>query len=109
MPILGNLLFNVFVAIAAWLAKYLTQKIAVALALITVVTAFFVALYASLNSIISAALVGAASIHPMFGAGVAVVISPHIGALISSYLTFWSLVELYKWKVNIVQLWSRTI
>ena len=45
----------------------------------------------------------------MFGAGVSMVISPHSAALISSYITFWSLVELYKWKVNIVQLWSRTI
>jgi hypothetical protein len=109
MPLLATFLFNVFAAFAAWLAKYLTQKIAVALALIAVVTALFAALYFGLRAAISAALVGAASLHPMFAAGVSVVISPHTSALITAYLTFWALVELYKWKVNIVQLWSRTI
>ena len=109
MPILANFLLSLFTGIATCLAKYLTQKVAVALALIAVVTGLFVGLYASLNTLISAGLSAVASFHPMFGVGVAMVISPHTASLISSYVTFWSLVELYKWKVNIISLWSRTI
>ncbi|HJV02753.1 MAG TPA: DUF5455 family protein [Burkholderiaceae bacterium] len=109
MPVLGTLLFNIFTGIVAWLAKYLTQKVAVTVAIIAIVTVLFVGLYTATRAAIAAALAGVGALHPMFGAGVAMVISPHSGALISSYITFWSLVELYKWKVNIMQLWSRTI
>lgn len=109
MPILANFLLSLFTGLATWVAKYLTQKIAVAVALITIVTALFVGLYASLNALIGAGLNAVASFHPMFGVGVAMVISPHSASLISSYVTFWSLVELYKWKVNIISIWTRTI
>lgn len=106
---LANFLLSVFGGFATWLAKYVTQKMAVAAAIITIVTVLFVALYTALRAVIAAAVVGAGSIHPMFGAGVSMVVSPHSASLISSYVVFWSLVELYKWKVNIVSLWSRTI
>jgi hypothetical protein len=109
MPLLGTFLFNVFSALAAWLVKYITQKMAVALALIALVTTLLVALYAGLRLAVTAAMAGAASMHPMFAAGVAVVISPETQQCITGYLTMWSLCELYKWKFNIMQLWSRTI
>lgn len=109
MPILGNLLFNIFVGIAAWLAKFLGQKIAVTLAIVVLLTGLFAALYMAGRGLVSAAIAGAAGVSPMFGAGVAVVIPPNSAALLSSYVTFWSACELYKWKVNIIQLWSRTI
>ena len=109
MPLLATLLFNVFSGLVVWLAKFLTQKVAVALALIAVVVVLFAALYGAMRAAMSAALIGAGSLHPMFAVGVSVVVSPHTASLITSYLTFWALVELYKWKVNILQLWSRTI
>jgi len=109
MPILANFLLSVFTGFATWLAKYLTQKIAVTVAIVAIVTALFVGLYVATRAAIAAAISGVGSVHPMFGAGVAMVISPHAAALVSSYITFWSLVELYKWKVGIMQLWSKTI
>ncbi|MGO4378013.1 DUF5455 family protein [Pseudoduganella sp. RAF19] len=109
MPLLGTFLFNVFAAFAAWLAKYLTQKVAVTVAMAGILTAMFAALYLAARTAIGQALSVAAGFDPMFGAGVGMVISPHSAALISGYITFWSLAELYKWKVNILQLWSRTI
>lgn len=109
MPMLATLLFNIFAGFATWLAKYLTQKVAVTVAMVAILTALFAALYFGARQLISGALAGAYSFDPMFGAGIAMVISPHSAALISGYITFWSLVELYKWKVNILQLWSRTI
>lgn len=109
MPVLGTFLFNVFAGLAAWLVKYVSQKMAVALALIALVTAMLVGVYALLRVGVSAAMAGAASMHPMFAAGVSVVISPTTQQCITAYLTLWSLCELYKWKFSIVQLWSRTI
>lgn len=109
MPILGNLLFNIFVGFATWLAKYLTQKVAVTLAIVTLCTGLFIVLYAAARGLVSTALGAAYSFSPMFGAGVAMVISPHTASLLSSYVLFWSACELYKWKVNIIQLWTRTI
>jgi hypothetical protein len=109
MPLLATFLFNVFSAFAVWLAKYLTQKVAVTIAIVTVVTLLFTAFYYAARTIIIAGFAGAATVSPMFAVGISIVISPHSASLVSSYITFWSVVELYKWKVNIIQLWSRTI
>jgi hypothetical protein len=109
MPLLGTFLFNVFSALAAWLVKYFTQKMAVAVALIAIVSGLLVLIYASLRLGVNLAMAGAASMHPMFAAGVSVVISPTAQQCITAYLALWSLCELLKWKFNILQLWSRTI
>lgn len=109
MPLLAQFLWTVFGSFVTWLAKFLTQRIAIAVVLTGVATALFIALYLALRSLISGALVSVAGIHPMFSAGIAIVISPHSAALLASYITFWSVVELYKWKVNLLQLWTRTI
>lgn len=109
MPLLGTLLFDIFAGIAAWLVKYVTQKMAVALALIAIITTLLVGIFAALRLAVAGAMIGAASMHPMFAAGVSVVISPATQQAVTGYLTMWSLCELYKWKFNIAQLWSRTI
>lgn len=109
MPLLAQFLWTVFGGFVTWLAKFLTQKVAVAVVLVGVAIALFTVLYAALRALISSALVGVAGIHPMFSAGISIVISPHSATLLASYVTFWSAVELYKWKVNLLQLWSKTI
>lgn len=109
MPLLAQFLWTVFGGAVQWLAKFLTQKVAIAAVLSAVAVGFFIALYLALRSVISGALVSIAGIHPMFSAGISMVISPHSATLLASYITFWSAVELYKWKVNLLQLWSRTI
>lgn len=109
MPILANFLLSVFSGFAAWLAKYLTQKVAVTVAIVAIATALFVGMYVTMRIVVSAAIGGAYSFSPMFGAGIAMVISPRTAGLLSSYVLFWSACELYKWKVNLVQLWTKTI
>jgi hypothetical protein len=109
MPLLATFLLNVFTGVVAWFAKWLTQKTAIALVLVAAFSALFVALYASLNALMATSLVALGDVHPMFAVGVAMIVSPHTVTLISSYLTFWSLVELYKWKVNLLQIWTHTI
>jgi len=109
MPLLAQFLLTIFGGAVQWLAKFLTQKVAIAIVLAGIASGFFIALYLALRSVIAGALVSIAGIHPMFSAGISLVISPHSAALLASYITFWSAVELYKWKVNLLQLWSRTI
>lgn len=108
MPALAAMLLTIVTEFVAWLAKFLTQKVALALVIVAVCGALFVALYASLSAVISAGVTSLDGVHPMFGVGLSMVISQHSAALFSSYITFWMLVELYKWKVSLVAVWSRT-
>lgn len=109
MPILGTLLFNLITGVVAFLAKYVTQKIAVALSISTVLGALILSIFVAMRSTLQLAAGLAADLHPMFGAGVSMIISPRVASLLGSYITFWVLVEMYKWKVNLMQLWARTI
>lgn len=109
MPLLAQFLWTVFGGAVQWLAKFLTQKVAIAVVLLGIAGVFFSLLFTALQTLVSGALVAVAGIHPMFSAGISMVISSHSATLLASYITFWSAVELYKWKVNLLQLWSRTI
>ncbi len=108
MPKLAMLLVTLVTEFVAWLAKYLSQKVAVAVTLTAVLTGLFVAVYVGMNSAISSSVAFLDGVHPMFGVGIAMVISPHASALLTSYLAFWALIELYKWKVNILSIWSKS-
>ncbi|MRX06494.1 hypothetical protein GJ697_01435 [Pseudoduganella sp. FT25W] len=109
MPLLGNLIVTIITSLVAWLAKYLTQKTAVTIAIVAVISALLLALYAAVRVAMSSAIAGLGSVHPMFAAGLAMVISPATQQCITGYIAMWSLCELYKWKFTIMQLWSRTI
>jgi hypothetical protein len=109
MPLLGTLLYNIVAGLVLWLVKYLTQKTAVAVALVAVLSLLLLGLYAAVRLAISSAILALGSVHPMFAAGVSVVISPATQQCVTGYLAMWSLCELYKWKVNIMFLWARTI
>lgn len=107
MPALGMLLYNIVAGLTGILLKYLSQKVAVSIALIALFSGVSAAVYIAMRSAISAAVSFSASYHPMFGAGVAVVISPHTASLVTSYVAVWTLLELYKWKMNIMFLWYK--
>lgn len=109
MPLLGNLIVSIITGFVTWLAKYLTQKTAVTVAIIAVMSALLLGLYAAVRVAMSSAIAGLGTVHPMFAAGLAMVISPSTQQYITGYLAMWSLCELFKWKFTITQLWSRTI
>lgn len=109
MPLLGALFINLMSGLAMFLVKYVSQKVAVATAVSLVLGALMLALWAAARIALAGASAAATNIHPMFGAGIAMIVSPRTATLLSAYMTFWLVVELYKWKLNVVQLWSRTI
>lgn len=109
MPILGALFINLLSSLAVFLVKFVSQKVAVATAVSVVLAGIMLALWVAARAALAAAGAGASAVHPMFGAGIAMIISPRVATLLSSYMTFWLVVELYKWKLNVVQLWARTI
>lgn len=109
MPALGALLYNIFAGIVAYFVKYLTQKTAFALALVTLASGLMAAIYLALRTALYLAMAGVGNVHPMFAVGIGVVISPTTQQFITAYFILYSACELYKWKFNIMQLWARTI
>lgn len=109
MPLLGELLFNLFTGLVTVFVRYVSQKVAITLVLVAMLTTMFVALFLAVRTALAAAVVSVSGIHPMFATGISMVIPQSSASLISSYLLFWSMCELYKWKFNMMQLWSRTI
>lgn len=109
MPQLGLLFFTIVKAIFEFALKFFSQKVAVVLAIIALLTGLSAAVYFAMRAAITGAVAFSASYHPMFGAGVAVVISPRTATLVTAYVAFWSMLELYKWKMSIMYLWSKIL
>ncbi len=109
MPLLGALLVDMLGVIAGWLAKYLTQKVAVALAVIAQLVLLYAALFGAARVLLSEVATVSNAVSPMFGAGVSMVITPRVSGMLSSWLTFWVAKELFKWRLHIVQLWGRVL
>lgn len=109
MPLLGALLINLFGGLAAYLAQFFTQKVAVATAISLLLGSLLVGVYVTLRAALAAVTGAAANIHPMFGAGVQMIVGATGPGLLTSYIALWVGMELYKWKLTIVQLWARTI
>ncbi|MYM85037.1 hypothetical protein GTP44_24205 [Duganella sp. FT50W] len=65
MPLLAQFLWTVFGGAVQWLAKFLTQKVAIAVVLIGIATALFIALYLALRTLISGALVSVSGTRPL--------------------------------------------
>ncbi|WP_293779266.1 DUF5455 family protein [uncultured Oxalicibacterium sp.] len=109
MPLFSILFVNVVASFAGWLVKFFSQKVAIATAISIILGSLIVGLFIAAKAALGSLPVLAGQLHPMFGAGVGMVIPPRVAGLLTAYISFWVLVELYKWKVNILQLWARTI
>ena len=106
MPLLAGMLANMAVAVATWLLKWFSQKVAFSLASLAIVGALSAALYLSFRLAVSGAVFVASDLHPMFGVGVSMVLSPRTSSLLTAYVAFYSLVELYKWKMRMTLFWG---
>lgn len=108
MPALAALLLNLVGGFIGFLLKYFTQKAIVAGLIVTFVMSLFFGFMSTFTGVINSAIVGAGALHPMFGAGVAMAIPPQSASLLSAYFVFYGLCEVYKYKVSLVALWSKT-
>lgn len=106
MPLLAAMLVNMAVAFATWLLKYFSQKLAFTLASLAVVGAMAAALYVAIRVAMNGAIYVASDFHPMFGVGISMVLSPRTASLLTAYVSFFSLVELYKWKMKMTLFWG---
>lgn len=106
MPYLAAMIVNIVTGIATWLLKFFSQRMAFWGASAAVLIAMSVAVYVSLRFAMSSAVNFAASYHPMFGVGVSMVISPQTAGLLTTYLAFWSGIELYKFKKSMTLFWG---
>lgn len=109
MPALAALLLNIVGGFIGFLLKYFTQKVVVAALIGAFVVGLFYGLMGIFSGVIGSAISGAGSVHPMFGAGVSMVISPNTASLLSSYFVFYALCEVYKYKCALVALWTKQL
>jgi|GEM_PF-6609562 hypothetical protein len=109
MPALAALLLEMVVGLIGFLLKYFTQKAVIAGLIVTFVVSLFYALMGTFTGVINSAIGGAGSVHPMFGAGVAMVISPNTASLLAAYFVFFGLCEVYKYKLALVAIWTKQI
>lgn len=109
MPALAALLLNLVGGFIGFLLKYFSQKVVITGLIISFSVSFFYVFMGLFTAAINSAITGASDLHPMFGVGVAMVISPNTASLLSAYFLFYGLCELYKFKVSMVQLWTKSI
>lgn len=99
IPWLATIFASLFTGLVAWLAQFVTKRIAIAVAAIAAVTA----LTAAFVLLAEAALASLTFTFPI-AANFGFMLPPDLTVLISSYaairLAFW----VYKWNVKIVQL-----
>lgn len=107
MPLLAALVAEVGAGIISFLLAFFTQRVAIA----TVVSGLFIAAFAGLLVAGGGLLAGlnssVAAISPMFGAGVQMVVSPRAGSLVSAYIGFWGLCQVFKLKTLLIGSWAR--
>lgn len=109
MPLLALLLVDMLGAVAAYLAKYLTQKTAVTVIVLAQLVILFGGFYLSGRVALQGVAHIASHYSPMFAAGIQAIVSPRTVTAITSYLTFMAACELFKWRFTIIQLWGRVI
>jgi hypothetical protein len=109
LPVLAFLLVNMLGVVATFLAKYLTQKLAVTLIVVAQLVVLFGAFYLGARALLATIGHASSNISPMFGAGVQMIISQRTATGLSAFLVFWVACELFKWRFTIIQLWGRVI
>lgn len=109
MPALAALLLNIVGGFIGFLLKYFSQKLVIATLISAFVVGLFFGFMGIFTGVINSAIGGAGSVHPMFGAGVSMVISSNTASLLSSYFVFYALCEVYKYKCALVALWTKQL
>lgn len=104
MPILGGLLVSLFSGLAAWLAQWVTRKVAVAGAAVATMTALTAALFLSMRATL-ATLNGFTTGAPqIFMDMLAMAIPSSAPACIGLYVTMWTACTVYVWQKDLLKL-----
>lgn len=107
MPILGALLVSLFAGIAEFLVKFLSKKLAISLAAVTVLGTLTVGMFAALSVVFGGA-VGAFPDYPGIATAVWVATPPAVSASISAVIGVDAAVAIYKWNVENLRLVSQS-
>jgi len=102
MPVLGVLLTNLFGGIVAWLAQYVTRKVAFGLAGVTAFTTITVALYVAFRGVLLGLSGGTFGMPDFWVMCLGIAIPPAASGCISSYMTIWTACTVYVWQRDLL-------
>lgn len=108
MPLLGTLLTSLFSGLVAWLAQYVTRKVAFGLAAVATFSTLTLALYVTMRVTLSSLLAYSTGAPAMFMTGLQLVMPPAAPFCVSTYVTMWTACTVYTWQRDLLVLFAKT-
>ncbi len=102
MPLLGGLLTTLFSGLAAWLAQYLTRKVAFAAAAAVTYSALTLGLYVVMRAALASTANVTSGLPQIFLQAMQMAIPPIAPACISTYVTVWTACTVYTWQRDLL-------
>jgi len=102
MPLLGGLLSALFSGFAAWLAQFVTRKVAFAGAAIAFLTGITLALYVVMRTTLGSLANVATGAHQMIADGITLGVPPVATVCLSLYMTMWTACTVYVWQRDLL-------
>jgi len=104
MPVLGNLLSNLFSGLVAWLTTYFTLKVAFGVAAVTSMTGLTAGLWLLMRATVAALNAPFIGLPEFWTMVIALSIPPAAPLCISSYMTIWTACTVYTWQRDLLHL-----
>lgn len=104
MPLLGGLLTSLFSGLVAWLAQYMTRKVAFGVAAVAAMTALTAGLYVVMRTSLSAMAMTTSGGPAIFVQAMQMAVPPIAPACISTYITMWTACTVYVWQRDLLHL-----
>lgn len=102
MPILGGLLVNLFSGLVAWVAQFVTRKVAFGLAGVTAFTTITVALYVAFRAVLATLSSVSFGMPPFWTMVLGIAVPPAASACLGSYMTMWTACTVYVWQRDLL-------
>ncbi len=107
MPLLGGLLTNLFSGVVAWLAQFVTRKVAFGIAAVTSMSALTLGLFVVMRATLLALNSQAVGMPDLWVMTLGIAVPPVAPFCFSSYMTIWTACTVYVWQKDLLKLFIR--
>jgi hypothetical protein len=107
MPLLGGLLSALFSGLVAWIAQYVTRKVAFGISAVVAMSALTLALFVLFRGLVIALNAYTSGAHAMFIDALTMAIPPAAPFCISTYYTLWTAATVYTWQRDLLHLFVK--
>jgi hypothetical protein len=106
MPLLAGLFVTLFSGFVAWLAQFVTRKVAYAIAVCAAYSVITLALFALLRGTLASlsAVLGSGTLPVMFVKALSMAIPPCAPVCLGAYSTIWIACTCYYWQRDLIKL-----